>query len=604
MPYRSSSSTTARASEPPVIGLRSAFNTTAPANHLPSELVVKVLTSGAWTRWQDLVALTHICQHWRNVALGTPQLWADAARSAFAGGCIWLGDAIHWPKCLPIFLARSEPFPLKVDFSDQMHLTSALSPGAILQPHMSRLAHLSIPVRGVDMKTVLQLVSSHIQSLESLCIPHVDQLDGAPFSIDNLPSWDDADLPRLHTLVIHGRYFGKAIAVASLKTLVLYAGPHSHDVFLAALDRCGPALKSLTLEDWSHPVQPADPSRSAARTVQLPSLRRLEVAHDRMSSNAPPPALLFAGVSFSPDVTVDLDWHYNPGNTHELLPKHLTGLHAPPFFDSMCLHFFRPPQTASLHCYVGDTERLRVGEEPVFDLHSRRGRGFGGFPDGHRWPTVTQLAVDLDIPSPADAHPRFALPHLLHAFVGAFPNLRRLDLLGISIGTAKLHMVDAFLGLSYGSESSATPAAAVRTLGYVCEVPEHAKALRITGYVDELRTQLDELEARLTHHLAHGAARLHRLELCITYSSRTSHPPPQAYPHIRGVSPSTVLTAYLSSIYLPRFNALVDEVIFVGDAKTRVPGYRRIVTGAARQPPGPRRLGRGEKGAARAGRKG
>ncbi len=83
------------------MSLRSAFNAAAPAYHLRTELVVKVLTSGAWRNWWELVTHTHICQHWRNVALGTPQLWVDAVLSALKSVRVTLFGRRDWaPEAL------------------------------------------------------------------------------------------------------------------------------------------------------------------------------------------------------------------------------------------------------------------------------------------------------------------------------------------------------------------------------------------------------------------------------------------------------------------------------------------------------------------------
>ncbi|PIL25482.1 hypothetical protein GSI_13372 [Ganoderma sinense ZZ0214-1] len=137
-------------------------------------------------------------------------------------------------------------------------------------------------------------------------------------------------------------------------------------------------------------------------------------------------------------------------------------------------------------------------------------------------------------------------------------------------------MVDAFLALPRLPDSADSG----RTLGYVYEVAKDAKTTRAAGCIDALRAQLDELETRLTRHVSQGGARLHRLELCIAYSSVAPHPPPRAYPDISDVEPSTTLTGYLSGIYTPRFKVLVDEVVFMrghGAAQTRTPGYRVVV---------------------------
>ena len=133
----------AKASEKPVVSLRTAFNAAAPANHLPAELVIKILTSGAWKDWWELVALTHICQHWRQVALGTPQLWADAAQSVLAEP----RDRGFCYLCLPTFLARSGSCPLRLDLPGLGTLTDDiedLDGDAVVKPHISHNRQLNI----------------------------------------------------------------------------------------------------------------------------------------------------------------------------------------------------------------------------------------------------------------------------------------------------------------------------------------------------------------------------------------------------------------------------------------------------------------------------
>ena len=95
--------------------------------------------------------------------------------------------------------------------------------------------------------------------------------------------------------------------------------------------------------------------------------------------------------------------------------------------------------------------------------------------------------------------------------------------------------------------------------------------------------------------------------LSFSFRSTNPPPPPLAYPCLqRDVPPSTELTSCLSSAYLARFAALVDEVVFVGDVTRRGSGYR-VLTGAARPAAGigPKRLSRGGAGIGnRSGRKG
>ncbi|KAM5544428.1 hypothetical protein V8D89_002088 [Ganoderma adspersum] len=601
--------TIAKISESPTatISLRSAFNAAAPANHLPTELVAKILTSGAFDYWWDLVSLTHICQHWRNVALGTPQLWAEAVQFAMELlEPIFYGENCCPMLILPMLLPRSVPCPLRFELRMASHLAWLVHGpgGTVVNPHFSRLAHLSVEVENTDdIKTVLRVVHSHTRNLESLHLTRVDRRSRGrvPMSTDEPPSWEDMDLPHLHTLTIPGHCFTESITVASLKTLVLSYGPQSHDSFIATLARCSLILESLTLHLWAHPHQATNAPASATRVVVLPNLRHLKIVVNDEPLNSSHPTLLFASLSLPPHVAIDIDWRRNPEQTHELLPRHMSSLQ----FDAVSLHLSGPPQQANVQCYVGGTEHLRVRARPNLSpgLDHNPRSFIAKFLDAHRYPTATQLAVDLDV-FWLDKHTSLVQDNVLRQFVAAFPNLRRLDLLGkTTSGRANLAMAEAFLSLPHPAVLG-VGAGNVKTLGYVCEVSERHKVQNPIEFVDTLRAQLDDLEALLATHpgdprsvtvlAAAGGSRLHRLELCIAYTTLDPHPPPEAYPYIYRASASTELTAYVSSAYLPRFGRLVDEVVFIGDVKRRGPGYQILTPRAARQPEaiaiGPKRV--------------
>ncbi|KAI1782220.1 hypothetical protein LXA43DRAFT_1148890 [Ganoderma leucocontextum] len=203
---------------------------------------------------------------------------------------------------------------------------------------------------------------------------------------------------------------------------------------------------------------------------------------------------------------------------------------------------------------------VHIMKERTRNPRNEWGRGFSEFLDEHRYPTVTQLAVDFDM-DPRYGSTLSGQGNHLRMFVGGLPNLCRLDVLGKTIRDTKA--------------PSGAPVVVGKTLGYVCEVAEHLKNVNKVEYVDNIRAELGQLERLLKAHLAAGGPRLHRLEMCIMYSypSPDSHPSRRVYPYVHNVPPSlTGLTAYLASTYLPRFRALVDAVVFVGHIERRSPG--------------------------------
>lgn len=88
--------------------------------------------------------------------------------------------------------------------------------------------------------------------------------------------------------------------------------------------------------------------------------------------------------------------------------------------------------------------------------------------------------------------------------------------------------------------------------------------------VATLRAQLNKIETLLRTHLTVGGLWLHRLELCITIvrAGPRQHAvavgAPCYFYRVADVPPSSHWTRKVAWFYLPRFQALADEVVFFG----------------------------------------
>ncbi|PIL33123.1 hypothetical protein GSI_04572 [Ganoderma sinense ZZ0214-1] len=564
------------------LSLSSIYNSKAAANRLPVELIVNILLSGAWTEWHELLPLTHICQRWRAVARGTPRLWADAVLSAFKAS----QDHI---RCLPTLLEWSAPYPLRLTICSvpRVGQSAVLEPHFdILDPHFSRISYLSVDIAcTANVIAVLDAARSDMRSLESL---RIKQVFDSLVTVDDRVALDDSDLPLLRTLYFPAFLFTEAVAVKSLKSITVDDATQSHHIFLAALGRCALGLESLEIESWAHPSWVIDGADSVFPTVRLPSLRYLKITMSSYSTDSP--ACFIPGLSMPPDVRIDLNWAYvHDRSTRELLPRHLVGLNAPPFFDAICVYITGTFNAVITNCFVGGTERLCVEEDMCSPER------LPAILDEYMSPDVTELAVCLGFDNPTET---FINGDHLRRFVAGFPNLLRLDLLGKTVLDVKLQLAEAFLDtLSYactgGPGAPRAPSTLPRCLALALEVeerppdPKHAVPEE-HGYFYSadhqtmlLRHQLDQLEALLLSH----SARLHRLELCITISRIVPRDMLKAqYYRIADVPPSSHWARQLSWFYLPRFQVLVDDVVFLGDTGSSV---QRVLGGTVRPLTGP-----------------
>lgn len=115
---------------------RRAKNDEVPINILPPELLALVLKHVDASAL-DAVLLTHVCQHWRTIALSQPQLWTH----------IYLHGRHCIPDTLSTFLQRTGALPvhieLGVDSGSALH-NDAAALGRVVSDHLPRLESLSI----------------------------------------------------------------------------------------------------------------------------------------------------------------------------------------------------------------------------------------------------------------------------------------------------------------------------------------------------------------------------------------------------------------------------------------------------------------------------
>ncbi|KAH9920448.1 uncharacterized protein B0H18DRAFT_881075, partial [Fomitopsis serialis] len=271
---------------------------------LPVELLARIFVLGAADPIQDVaspaapiprdppfeVLASHVCAHWRDVALRTPHLWTSIA----------LTQVSHVPRARA-YVARSARLPFHILFdtsaeadyvpSHSIFRDEFLPAFEPLKPHIARWASLILRVRDIHCKrharTVLSTVgpAPQLRALELWHIEdwgNVERLWGhvgpPPVVVFN------GALPALTRLSLIGVNIQWSEAASPfLRALTeLELGVHSDDVripfdrWLDVLAR-SPALERLSLH-YSGPRLAAAPWRLPDGPVHLPRLRDLKLA--------------------------------------------------------------------------------------------------------------------------------------------------------------------------------------------------------------------------------------------------------------------------------------------------------------------------------------
>ena len=209
--------------------------------------------------------VTHVCRHWRQVALGDSSLWARI--SGIPTNTKWISE----------MLVRAKNVPLDVELS----AVSWSNPQALLmiRPHLSRTRQLRFQISGCMLHSdnVREILSWEAPALE-----HFELRDTGHSPVIFPDMLFKGHAPRLRTFSLFRVVIPWSLVPRGQLTQLKIAGP-DEDVgfpgdlnqFIDLLVNC-PALEVLALESCL-PSQLTDSEFPHGRTIPFPHLSRLRL---------------------------------------------------------------------------------------------------------------------------------------------------------------------------------------------------------------------------------------------------------------------------------------------------------------------------------------
>ena len=274
-----------------ILRLKTTFNALAPVSRLPLETLYTIfsLATGMYSCDASsgaapiggMISVSHVCKHWRNVALSCPTLWSAINFNTLI------------PECIPEFLSRSQEAPLAISWvikdsysphyptgGDDADNDSSLA--LVLRNQLWRVRSLSLVLRFNREDMVLRRLNVPAPLLESLNIhcTKLTELSSEAYEVvhQSLVSgklrrleltcvpmtWSQVSLPHLTHLSITGRLHFDAHYRTNVGLL------------LDAISRM-PMLESLAIQvALAHPSMDASTESTQMTLPHLRSLRLTE----------------------------------------------------------------------------------------------------------------------------------------------------------------------------------------------------------------------------------------------------------------------------------------------------------------------------------------
>lgn len=268
-----------------ILHLRTVLNSLAPISTLPPETLCAIFSHATETdgsnayknaaAYRSMVNISHVCTHWRDVALGCPTLWSTLYLEAIA------------PQDISEIFRRSQEAPLAISWIaddnpsslNRITTTSDQDLARALRSQLWRVRTLSLRLRHGKENRILRELDAPAPLLESLTIHctmvtsskahvNISQLLHHPENLRQLElicvpiGWSQVTLPHLTHLTISGR-------------------PHMHTNYYVHVEFLLSAIARMPmLEDLRIIAALADSSTvllTESSQITLPYLRSLRV---------------------------------------------------------------------------------------------------------------------------------------------------------------------------------------------------------------------------------------------------------------------------------------------------------------------------------------
>ncbi|KAH9936665.1 uncharacterized protein B0H18DRAFT_974966 [Fomitopsis serialis] len=164
-----------------LVDLKSRLNRLAPISELPTEILSEVFLYTAavdgsdayYSMWStetpyDWIRVSHVCKHWRSVALNCPALWCNLTVMRRE----WTAEVLARSKKAPLYVTMTSP----VTGISMLELLRGSLPEdseetvALVLSHLARMRSLSVTVKRPFTNRTLQLLDGPVPLLESLTI--------------------------------------------------------------------------------------------------------------------------------------------------------------------------------------------------------------------------------------------------------------------------------------------------------------------------------------------------------------------------------------------------------------------------------------------------
>ena len=289
----------------------------APVNRIPPEILALIpdfWEKGYHGRDEDLVALTHVCQAWREMFISRSSLWADL-------------DCVGKTRTR-VYLERSKSLPIHLSLRADNHLPSH-HPFFEIIPHViGRLRSLLIVGLVEDLKGITDHISCPAPLLEKLliCGDHYHKPHLRPMVPPALFGGDFSSLRSLCLEAVRTELpWRNMVNLTSFKLHYMSLGGVSVEQLLNFFESA-PRLRKVNI----YKATPTSGARNG-RLVSLPCLKRMEITGDGSASPLLDHLLIPVGVRLE----IEVDFPSPPIKDHP--PRFLDNLGNLPNFTKIQL---------------------------------------------------------------------------------------------------------------------------------------------------------------------------------------------------------------------------------------------------------------------------